>query len=91
MLAGDVGAEVSDYDVHNYAGMGFVQIGVLRGGTTHTHLCPFDYLDESIREAMLNNITALQQAWEAYRGDSGLYYEAGEVVTGCYRRTPIDF
>jgi hypothetical protein len=90
VLAGDVVAEVSDYAAHNYAGMGLVEIGVLRGGTTPTHLCPFDYLDESIREATLNNITALQQAWEVYRGDSGLYYEAGEVVTGCYRRTPID-
>ena len=66
------------------------EIGVLRGGTTPTHLCTFDYLGESIRSATLNNITALQQAWEAYRGDSGRYYEAGEVVTGCYRRTPID-
>ena len=90
VLAGDVVAEVSDYDAYNYAAMGLAEIGVLRGGTTPTHLCTFDYLDESIREATLNNITALQQAWEAYRGDSGRYYEAGEVVTGCYRRTPID-
>lgn len=88
--AGDIVAEVSGYDAHNYAGMGLVEIGILRGGVTPTHLCPFDYLDDSIREATLQNITALQQAWEAYRGNSGLYDESKVVVAGCYRRTPVE-
>ncbi len=88
--AGDVVAEVSGYDAHNYAGMGLVEIGILRGGVTATHLCPFDYLDDSIREATLQNITALQQAWEAYRGNTTLYEESKVVVPGCYRRTPVE-
>ncbi len=88
--AGDVVAEVSGYDAHNYAGMGLVEIGILRGGVTATHLCPFDYLDDSIREATLQNITAMQQAWEAYRGNATLYDESKVVVAGCYRRTPVE-
>jgi len=90
--AGDVVAEVSGYDAHNYAGMGLVEIGILNasGGGTPTHLCPFDYLDESIRATTLQNISALQQAWETYRGDSNLYDQAAEVIAGCYRRTPVE-
>lgn len=90
--AGDVVAEVSGYDAHNYAGMGLVEIGILNAtsGGTPTHLCPFDYLDESIRATTLQNISALQQAWETYRGDSNLYDQAAEVIAGCYRRTPVE-
>lgn len=88
--AGDIVAEVSGYDAHNYAGMGLVEIGILRGGVTATHLCPFDYLDDSIREATLQNITAMQRAWETYRGDTTLYDESKVVVPGCYRRTPVE-
>lgn len=90
--AGDIVAEVSGYDAHNYAGMGLVEIGILSGGNggLPLHLCPFDYLDDSIREATLQSITALQQAWESYRGDSSLYDEASVIVPGCYRRTPVE-
>ena len=90
--AGDIVAEVSGYDAHNYAGMGLVEIGILRavGGGVPTHLCPFDYLDDSIRETTLQKITALQQAWESYRGDASLYDESKVIVPGCYRRTPVE-
>jgi len=90
--AGDIVAEVSAYDAHNYAGMGLVEIGILRavGNGVPTHLCPFDYLDDSIREVTLQRITALQQAWETYRGDASLYDESNVVVAGCYRRTPVE-
>ena len=90
--AGDIVAEVSAYDAHNYAGMGLVEIGILRavGNGVPTHLCPFDYLDDSIRESTLQRITALQQAWETYRGDASLYDESKVVVPGCYRRTPVE-
>jgi len=90
--AGDIVAEVSGYDAHNYAGMGLVEIGILRavGNGVPTHLCPFDYLDDSIRDVTLQRITALQQAWETYRGDASLYDESKVVVPGCYRRTPVE-
>lgn len=53
--AGDVIAEVSDYDAKNYAGLGLVEIGILKGGGSGPpqHLCPFDYLDDSIKEDTL--------------------------------------
>lgn len=88
--AGDVIAEVSDYDAKNYAGMGLVEIGVLKGGNPPSHLCPFDYLDESIKENTLKNITALQKSWEEYRGDSTIYDESKVVIPGCLSRDPIE-
>lgn len=88
--AGDVIAEVSDYDAKNYAGMGLVEIGVLKGGNPPSHLCPFDYLDESIKDDTFKKITALQKSWEQYRGDSSIYDESKAVIPGCLTRDPIE-
>lgn len=88
--AGDVIAEVSDYDAKNYAGMGLVEIGVLKGGNPPSHLCPFDYLDDSIKADTLKNITALQKSWEEYRADSAIYDESKVVIPGCLTRDPIE-
>lgn len=88
--AGDVIAEVSDYDAKNYAGMGLVEIGVLKGGNPPSHLCPFDYLDESIKDDTFKKITALQKSWEQYRGDSSIYDESKVVIPGCLTRDPVE-
>ncbi len=88
--AGDVIAEVSDYDAHNYAGQGLVEFGVLKGGNPPSHLCLFDYLDDSIKEDTFSKITALMKSWEDYRGDSTIYDESKVVVPGCYSRDPIE-
>ncbi|MDQ5972609.1 MAG: Peptidase protein [Patescibacteria group bacterium] len=88
--AGDVIAEVSDYDAKNYAGMGLVEIGILKGGNPPSHVCPFDYLDDSIKDDSLKKITALQKSWEDYRGDSTIYDESKVVIPGCLTRDPIE-
>lgn len=88
--AGDVIAEVSDYDAKNYAGMGLVEIGVLKGGNPPSHVCPFDYLDDSIKDNTLKKITALQKSWEEYRGDSSIYDESKVVIPGCLTREPVE-
>lgn len=88
--AGDVVAEVSDYDAKNYAGFGLVEIGVLKGGNPPSHLCTFDYLDDSIKDKTLKNITALQKSWEEYRGDTTIYDESKVVIPGCLSRDPIE-
>ena len=88
--AGDVVAEVSDYDAHNYAGMGLVEFGVLKAGNPPSHVCYFDYLHDSIKDDIFAKITALQKSWEEYRGDNTLYDESKVVVPGCYSRDPIE-
>ncbi len=88
--AGDAIAEVSDYDARNYAGFGLVEIGVLKGGNPPSHLCPFDYLDDSIKDETLKKITALQKSWEEYRGDNTIYDESQDVIPGCLTREPIE-
>lgn len=88
--AGDVMAEVSNYDAKNYAGMGLVEIGVLKGGNPPNHLCPFDYLDDSIKDSTLKKITALQKSWEEYRGDNSIYDESKVLIPGCISRDPIE-
>lgn len=88
--AGDVIAEVSDYDSKNWAGYSLVEIGVLKGGNPPEHLCPFDYLDDSIKTQTLNRITALQKSWEDYRGDKKIYNEKKAVIPGCDTLEPIE-
>lgn len=88
--AGSIVAEVSDYDAKNYAGMGLVEIGILKGGNPPSHLCPFDYLDDSIKDETFKKITALQTSWEEYREDISVYDESKVVVPGCLTRDPIE-
>ncbi len=88
--AGDVIAEVSDYDAKNYAGMGLVEIGILKSGNPPSHLCPFDYLDDSIKEETFKKITALQKSWEEYIGDTSIHDESSAEVPGCVSRAPIE-
>ena len=92
--AGDVIAEVSDYDAKNYGGMGLVEIGVLKGSSDSksppSHLCPFAYLDESIQEETFKKILALQTSWESYIGDATIYNETATSIPGCAIVDPIE-
>lgn len=88
--AGQAIAEVSDYDARNYDGQGLYEIGVLKSGNPPSHVCPFDYLDESIKEDTNKKILSLQKAWEEYRGDTSIYDETKAVTPGCLTRDPIE-
>lgn len=87
--AGDVVGVVSDYDAHNLNGMGLVEIGVLLGGSPPQHLCTFDYLDDSIKVETLKKITALEDAWEEFVGDKGVYQQDREPIVGCRTKDAI--
>lgn len=86
--AGQVIAEVSDFN-KNLKGFGIVEIGILKGGGTPQHICPFSYLDPSIKEETSRKLKALYKGWEDYIGNPNLYNE-DEPVTGCVSMNPID-
>lgn len=88
--AGQVVGEVSNYDAHNWDGLGLVEIGILKAGNPPSHLCPFDYLDDSIKDETLKKLTALKKSWEEYRGDSTIYDESKVLIPGCVSRDPIE-
>src|SRR3989344_258827 len=88
--AGQVVAEVSDYSAHGYDGLGLVEIGMLKGGNPPYHICPFDYLDSSIKDETVKKINALKKSWEEYRGDTTLYDESKEITPGCLTSDPIE-
>ncbi len=86
--AGQVIAEVSDFN-KNMPGFGIVEIGILKGGNPPQHICPFDYLDPSIKDETVKKIKALYKSWEEYIGNTSLYNE-DEPVTGCVSMDPIN-
>lgn len=88
--AGQVIAEVSPHNKDANDGFGIVEIGILRGGNPPQHVCPFAYLDESIKEDVQKKLTALYKSWEEYRGDSSLYDESALKIPGCLTLDPID-
>src|SRR3989344_5821362 len=88
VIAGQVIAEVSNYN-KNLPGFGIVEIGILKGGNPPQHICPFSYLDPSIKEETFKKIKALYKSWEEYIRNTALYSE-DEPVTGCVSMDPID-
>lgn len=89
VVAGQVVAEVSDYDSRNTPGFGLVEIGILKGGNPPQHLCPFRYLDPSIQDDTQRKIRSFYRAWENYRGQSDLYDETVEPA-GCLTLALVD-
>lgn len=87
--AGQIIAEVSDFDKGASAGFGAVEIGILKGGQKPEHVCPFAYLDESIKKETLKKINALFKSWEDYIGDQNLYDE-NTPYPGCLTLEPIE-
>lgn len=91
VTAGQIIAEVSNFDKGAPAGFGAVEIGILHGGGEGLpeHVCPFAYLDESIKNEMQKKITAFFKSWEDYIGDKSLYDES-RTTPGCLTQDPIE-
>jgi len=88
VTAGQIIAEVSDFDRGAPVGFGAVEIGILKGGQSPEHVCPFLYLDESIIEDTLKKMSALFKSWEDYIGDQSLYDETD--IPGCLTLDSIE-
>ncbi|MDO8618783.1 MAG: M23 family metallopeptidase [Candidatus Daviesbacteria bacterium] len=85
--AGQVIAEVSDFDKSVPEGYGVVEIGILKGGNPPQHVCPFAYLDDSIKEETFKKMNAFFKSWEEYIEDQTLYEET--TIPGCLTDIPI--
>lgn len=80
--AGDVVAEVSDYDTRNTPGYGLVEMGILKGGNPPKHLCPYMYLDPSVKDSILNSLKQFYTDWNTYKGKT-IYDTSKTENTGC--------
>jgi len=90
VTAGQEIAEVSDYFTTSGAGLGIVEIGILHGGNPPEHVCPFNYLDPSVKDDIQATLRQLFTDWETYRGDSTLYDRSQQAtVPGCLTLDPI--
>lgn len=89
--AGQVVAEVSDYDTKNHPGFGIVEIGILHGGGEGPpeHVCPFAYLDDSIKAKTFKKMNDFFKSWEDYIDDQTLYDES-LPIPGCLTQDPIE-
>ena len=88
--AGQVIAEVSKHDSQHHPGFGILEIGILHpeGPQAVYHLCPFQYLDASIKAATFEKINALYVAWNAYLGKT-VYMPERNAVPGCATLEPV--
>lgn len=86
--AGQPIAKASDYNGDTLGGLALFEIGVLKGGKTPTHVCTFDYLDDSIKQDIFDKINAFKKSWREYRGEPEAY-AADSVIPGCVNRVPI--
>jgi len=89
--AGQIIAEVSNFDKGAPAGYGAFEIGILHGGGEGPpeHVCPFAYLDDSIKEETFKKMKDFFKSWEDYIGDSSLYNES-DKIPGCLTLDSIE-
>ena len=81
--AGDIIAEVSDLSggAANL-GLGIVEIGILKGGQSPTHICPYLYLDPTVKDKITNDLKTLYSDWNSYKGKT--IYDLNDYQTiGC--------
>lgn len=88
VTAGQIIGEASTFDQGAPAGYGTVEIGILKGGQTPEHICPFAYLDDSVRDEIFAKMRNLFQAWEDYAGNQALYPDS--EIPGCLTASPIE-
>ena len=87
--AGQIVGEVSNFDKGTPSGFGTVEIGILKGGKAPQHVCPFAYLDPSIKQEMEKKIIAFYKDWEEYTGNQTLHDEFSNTP-GCLTLEPIE-
>ena len=79
---GQVIAEVSPHGAPG-PGIGIVDIGILHPqGSEAGHVCPFQYMDDSIKNDINKKLTALYQSWNQYEGKQ-VYNPSTFVSPGC--------
>lgn len=89
VIAGQVVGEVSNFNSGAPPGYGAVEIGILKGGQKPQHICPFAYLDDSVKDDILQKITDFYKSWEEYKGDKSLYPENYQIP-GCLTLDSIE-
>lgn len=88
--AGQVIAEVSDYDSHNLNGLGLVEMGVLLPGNPPQHACTFDYLDPAVKDDISKKLTQLMDDWESFVGDKNIFDQANQPIVGCATNAKVE-
>lgn len=89
VTAGQVVAEVSDYETRNTPGYGLVELGLFHPQNNEpTHWCPFQYLDSSIKDDTNKKILSVYKGWEEFMGDTAIYDEASYAIPGCATLEP---
>jgi len=89
VTAGQIVGEVSNFNNSAPAGFGSVEIGIFKGGNPPKHVCPFLYLDPSIKETIYAKLRAFYKAWNEYRGKT-IYNESSYSVPGCLALNEIE-
>jgi hypothetical protein len=91
VIAGQPVAEVTDFSSVHHPGYGYFDFAVFQvNATGPQHLCPFLYLDNSIKNEVFAKIRALYVSWEKFIGDDKMYDENAYTVPGCISTDPID-
>lgn len=90
VAGGQVIGQVSHHDSDHHPGFGTVEIGILHpSGVTAQHICPFHYLDPTIRADIGKKILSVHQAWMKYVNLPDLYDDAHSAEPGCFITTAV--
>lgn len=79
--AGDIVAYASDTEKQNFNGNGWVETGILIAGNPPAHICPFEFLDPSIKAKTDAAMLSIYQEWNRRVGEE--IYDTSVQYPGC--------
>jgi len=92
VTGGQIIGQVSTHSSEYHPGFGIVEIGILHPAANGQaqHICPFHYLDPSIKSDIQSKILNVHKAWMNYTGMPNLYNDAAAVEPGCFVLGPAN-
>lgn len=81
----------STFDSQSFPGFSLVEIGILHptAGGEASHLCPYEFLDSSVKSEITSKVASILKGWETYRGKN-VYDEANYAIPGCANTEPVN-
>ena len=85
-----VGQKLGEVPPYGENDVGMTELEFFKGGNPPIAYCPFDFLEEELKEEYSAMLYDLVEKWEDFKGDDSLFNEEDWVSPGCLVKSTAD-